>query len=173
MLPDFVVQLLNKHVRSTIYCVFNDNGKIAMKSGVLDTVLSDKLIMKSEVDNSQVIVPFFINNELALLNAYNANFIDLMRGKRTFSLDDKLKVKEIKSQIISNLRPYMGKEISIIYKAQDKLMMNRGQFSNMGMMGVLIKLAPFYNTEENIYYKNILHIYNSELSDVLNVKLNG
>lgn len=173
MLAAFVNQLLNKHLKDTIFCVFNDNGKISLKSGILDVVLSDKLIIKSDAENAQITVPYYSNNETVLLNVYNKNFIDLTKGKRPFSLDEMLKVKEIKTKIIANLKPYMGKDVVVVYKVQDKLMMNRGQFANMGMMGVVIKPAPFYNTEENIYYRNVLHIYNPECSDILNVKLNG
>lgn len=170
-IPSYLNQLLNKHIGELLFCVWLENGKIVLKIGKLDTVLSDKIVLKIEGEAGKTTLPFFENDKLLMLNIYNRNFIDLIKAKKTFSLDEKLKVREIKKVILQNIKPELGKEVSVVYKAAEKLALNRGILANMGITGVVIKPAPFYNTEENIYYRNILHIYNAEGTDLLNVKI--
>lgn len=171
MLPDFVNQLLSKHLGSTLYCVFNEADKITLKIGILEHALSDKIIIKSNSDGSKLNLPFYKDEQLLLLSIYNKNFIDLIRGKKPFALEEKLKVKEIKALVLKNLKSVMEKEVIVVYKVDDRLASSKGLFSNMGMSGVSIKPAPFYNTEELIYYRNVLHVYNSACTDLLNVKI--
>jgi|YNPMSStandDraft_1061717.scaffolds.fasta_scaffold00038_41 hypothetical protein len=170
-IPSYLNQLLNKHIGELLFCVWIENGKITLKIGRLDTVLSDKIVIKIEGEAGKTSLSFFENDKLLMLNIYNSNFIDLIKAKKPFSLDEKLKVREIKKVILQKIKPSLGKEVSIIYKAADKIALNRGILANMGITGVVIKPAPFYNTEENIYYRNVLHIYNAEGDDLLNVKL--
>lgn len=171
MLPAFVNQLISKHIANELYCVFNEDGKVTLKIGMLEHSLTDKIILKLNSDSSTATLPFYKNDKLVLLNIYNKNFIDLIRGKKPFSLDEKLKVKEIKAAMLKNLKQQIEKEVAVVYKVDNRLAMNKGLFANLGMSGVVIKPAPFYNTEENIHYRNVFHIYSADGSDLLNVKI--
>lgn len=171
MLPAYVTQLLNKHIGSTLNCVYIEEGRISLKIGSLETVLSDKIILKLNSDNSKVTLNFFEKDELILLNIYNSNNIDLIRGKKPFTMDEKLKLRELKTQMMSNIKKFIEKEVYVVYKTETKHMINRGLLTNMGVSGVVIKPAPFYNAEEHIYYRHILHIYSPAGNDLLNVKL--
>ncbi|HOK13517.1 MAG TPA: hypothetical protein PLU67_01405 [Candidatus Kapabacteria bacterium] len=170
-IPSYLNQLLNKHVGNTLFCIWVEANKVTLKSGTLETVLSDKIILKLEGEASKTHLDFFEKDRLIMLNIYNQNGIDLIKAKKPFSLDDKLKVREIKKQILHNVKASLGKEVAVVYKLGDKIALNRGIFANMGISGVVIKPAPFYNTEENIFYRNVLHIYNSEFIDLLEIKI--
>ncbi len=170
-IPSYLNQLLTKHVGSQLFCIWIEGNKVTLKSGLLETVLSDKIILKLEGEAAKTPLNFFEKDKLLMLNIYNLNGIDLIKAKKNFSLDDKLKVREIKKQILQNVRTSLSKEVSVVYKLGDKIVLNRGIFANMGISGVVIKPAPFYNTEENIFYRNVLHIYNSEFIDLLEVKI--
>lgn len=171
VIPAYLNQLLNKHIGDLLFCVWLENNKVTLKTGRLETVLSDKIVLTLEGETIKTTLNFFENDKLIMLNIYNRNFIDLIKAKKTFSLDEKLKVRDIKKIILQNIKPVLSKEVSIVYKLGDKLALNKGILANMGIAGVVIKPAPFYNTEENIFYKNVLHIYNNEGVDLLNVKL--
>ncbi|MEJ5245124.1 MAG: hypothetical protein WHV28_05380 [Bacteroidota bacterium] len=170
-IPTYLNQLLNKHLSNQLFCIWVEGNKVALKSGVLETVLSDKIILKLDGEAAKTPLSFFEKDKLIMLNIYNLNGIDLIKAKKPFSLDDKLKVREIKKQILQNVKTSLGKEVAVVYKLGDKIALNRGIFANMGISGVVIKPAPFYNTEENIFYRNVLHIYNSEFFDLLEVKI--
>lgn len=170
MLPAFVHQLLSKHIGNQVFCIYRDNGKVSLKNGALLHALTDKIIVKS-TDGATTEINFFAGDQLQTLNIYNNNLIDLMRGKKPYSLDEKMKVKEIKTLIMQNLKRVMEKDVMIVYKLDNKIASIKGLFSNMGMVGISIKPGPFYNTEETLNYRNVLHIYNATGSDLLNVKI--
>jgi len=171
MLPEYVITLLKKHVSSTLYAIHFEGGKVNLRVGQLKHVLSDKIILTSNADNSNLELNYFTGDRLALLNIYNNNFIDLIRGKKPFTLEVKLKVKDIKTTIMKNIKQSIEKEVFVVSKSDTKIIANRGLFTNMGLMGVTIKPAPFYNTEENVFYRNIFSVYNAEGNDLLLVKL--
>ena len=166
-IPAFFPVLLNKHVNDKLYVILLQDGKIVMKSGVLEAINGNKIILKATEDGTKHEITIVEKDEVTVLNVYNRNYVDLLVGKPTEVLSLKLKIRDKQKIIMNKLRPNIGKEITMVYKGDGKLVLSYGQFANMGLMGASLKLAPFYNKEQSLNYSSILHIYDSNQSDML------
>ncbi len=170
-IPAYVPQLLTKHVNDVLHVIYFDEGKIGIKSGTLLIVNANSIVLNLAGESTKQEISFFKNDQVSVLNIYNRNYIDLMNAKATEPLSEKLKVRDIKKIILNNLRPLIGKEITMVSKVDNKLTASKGLLSNMGIAGASIKPAPFYNSELDMNYRNIFHIYSAENIDLLNVKI--
>lgn len=160
----YLVKFLQKHLNNKLYSVYFADGKVNFLSGKLLQVLADKIIIEDSKDKSHQTIG--INSDI-LFHIYNQNYIDLVNAKETITLDKKLRNKELQKIILNKLRPNMGKEVTVFTKTSEGMFFVRGKFTDMGIMGVTLLAAPFYNAAQNLPYRSVMHVYGEDLKDLL------
>ena len=165
---DQVQSLLKRHMDDNVHVVYMTNEGVVLKTGRLLSISHKDIAFKPESSNeSEFFIPYEERGKKILLHVYNQSLIDLTKAKQTASLATKLKHPDFKKVIIANLKPQLQKDLSFIFKSSKGLAISTGLFENMGIMGLLIKAAPFYNKEVSLQYDVVLHIYNNDANDFL------
>jgi hypothetical protein len=163
-----IIEIIAKHKGSKITAIHRDIEGINLKQGELITSTSDSISIK-EADGNQSTIPFYKGNDLNTLHIYNSNMIDLVRAKMVDHMAEKMKVRANQKIIIANLKPTIHKVMNFVFKQGGTLNMAKGEFDNMGIQDIKLKLAPFYNKELVLPYYQVYHIYLNENTDLIDL----
>jgi hypothetical protein len=163
--------ILIRHIGEFVYIVFVQNNELIVKSGILREVYPDYVTLKSQTLYKETIeIEFKEGKYKTIIHFYNSLFVDLLTGKKVIPLSLKIKKSEIQKEIINNLKPFLNEELVFIYNQNEILSLATGRFTDMGVTGITIRLAPFYNSDTLLTYDKILHIYDNRLIDLLKVE---
>lgn len=168
--PDYVFKIIAKHMGFKIFAVIQPHKNIALERGKIKDVTPELIRIDSEVTKeSNVKVPFFIDSKQNILNLYNRNSIDMLQAKEVSNMAAKMRNKGLQLVIIKSIKSYLKKEVTIIAKQGNEITLTRGKLTNMGISGLSVLTAPFYNNEMSIPYTSILNIYNDSNVDLIDI----
>lgn len=168
-----IKQIISKHIGTVIYVIWQNQDKINFDSGILREVSASAILMNALNPNSQQYeskrITIDDGKSFKILHLYNKLNIDLLAAKEVKPLAVKLRDSKIKGQIINNLKPFLKKDLSIVYRTKDNVIIVRGRFADMGIMGLSLLVSPFYNNKLDVPYNSVLNVYADE-SDLIDVK---
>jgi hypothetical protein len=171
-----IKEILKKHINSVIYVVWQDfeSEKIKFAQAILRKVLPGSIVFdefdEHREEYKEIELPFDDWEKAKILHIYNRYHIDILKGRETKTLSYKFKFSMVKHKIIKNLKPFLNRELHIVYKTTKQVIVVKGMFSDMGIMGLTVKVAPFYNNELIVAYDQILNIYTFK-EDLIDVKI--
>lgn len=168
-----IKQIIEKHIEAIVYVIWQGNDKINFDFGVLKQVSSSSITINAidrvnETTQKKTIAFDDMQNS-RILHIYNKFHIDLIKAKEVIPLSKKLRNSQLKPLIIKNLKPYLNKDLNIIYKTRDHVIIVKGRFTDMGIMGLTLMVAPFYNNQHNVPYDQIFNIY-AEKVDLIDIQ---
>lgn len=168
-----IKQIIEKHIDSTVYVIWQSQERINFDSGILKEVSPTAIQMNALNPNSQQYESKSIaiddRKTSKILHIYNKLNIDLMAAKEVKPLAAKLRDSKIKGHIITNLKPFLKKDLSIVYRTKDNVIIVRGKFADMGIMGLSLLVAPFYNNKLDVPYNQVLNVYAEDI-DLIDIK---
>ena len=131
---------------------------------VISTLASIKTIIK--IKDIKLIIP---SCSISTFNIYNSKYIDLLKAHATDSLARKVLNSELQKTIVKNLKFNMGNVLFYVCLTYDGFEIHSGKFKNMRISDIVIK--PVHKPEEDMSlpYTTVLHIYNSDGEDLINV----
>lgn len=168
-----VLQIISKHKSTVLNIIYKDFNKnvLRVQKGNLKNMNSSTIQLSSDfAADGAVNIKFFEGDKKRIFAIYNKNGSELLTLKQVKGLNVKLRNPEIQKQIIKNIKPHIGKVISVVTKKMDNIDVLTGEFSDMGIMDITLKPAPFFNSSERLNYGSILHIFDGEGIDVIDVE---
>lgn len=163
-----ILEILKRHIGYEVSVIIKNNNSLFLHFGYVTEVNEAYISITDDMESGSIIKLYFENESgPIILHIYNANHIDLMNARKTITLAEKLKDKEKKKQIFGSLRPFLENRLYFVYRNKQVIHCSSGLFFNMGIMGVSLKLPPFFNQDLNLPYDSVLHIYNSEFNDLI------
>ncbi len=162
-----ILEIIKRHVGEQIFVISCKTEGIVLQTGFLTGMTNNGITLSAGRDKASNDIPFLNGSQHHILNIYNRNNIDLLKAASTEPLAEKLKDREKKKKIFANIRPHLKKDLFFIYKQQAALNLTTGMFVDMGIMGITLKLSPFYNKELSLPYNSVLHIYSQDHKDLL------
>jgi len=163
--------LIIRHLGEIVYIVFIEDDEMLIKSGKLLEANPSFVVIKSDTLYKETNEIELMDGKLKkIIHFYNSLFIDLITAKEAIPLSHKLRKSDSQKEIISNLKPYLGNELAFIYKQNEGVSLATGKFLDMGVKGIKLSIAPFYNSEIILHYDKIIHIYDNRLVDLLKVE---
>lgn len=171
-----IKQILEKHIDSLVFIIWQDHKeeKIKFAQGLLRKISAGSIYFDEVDDNrasyEHLRLPYDDWQEATILHIYNRFNIDLLKGRETRTLSAKFRFPMAQNKIIKNLKPFLNRELNIVYKTTKQVIVVKGKFSDMGIKGLDVKVAPFYNNELVVAYDQILNIYTYK-EDLIDVKI--
>jgi hypothetical protein len=169
-----VLQIISKHkstILSIIYKDFNKNV-LRVQKGILKNLNSQMIQLSSDfAKEGAVNIKFFEQDNKRIYAIYNKNGSELLTLKQVRPLNVKLRKPEVQKLIIKAIKPHLGKQVSVVTKKMDNLEVLTGEFSDMGIMDISLKPAPFFNTTERLNYGAILHIFDGNGIDIIDIEV--
>jgi hypothetical protein len=160
--------LIVRHLGDELYIIYIDNDELIDISGKLIEVNHNYISIKTGTLYKDTTKIEFREEKLKkIIHIYNSSFVDLFTGKEAVALSFKLRNSENQKSIISNIKPFLGNELAFVYKQNDGVALSVGKFLDMGVRGIQLRLAPFYNSDISLTYDKILHIYDNRLVDLI------
>ena len=157
-----------------LYVIRRHEEKIFCDKGVLRKVSPASITIDTVDENRDEVIPqrFEFNDfeSNQILNIYNRFNIDLLKGREVKTLSDKFKNRDLQHKIIKNIKPFINRELSIVYRTSEYVIVVKGKFADMGIKGLTVLVAPFYNKELIVAYDQILNIYSFK-EDLVDVKI--
>jgi len=164
------IEIIAKHKGSPLTIIHREDDGIAIKYGNMISSNKQSITITEEESGKNTKIPIYDGPELYALHIYNSNLIDLVHAKRTDSMSEKMITRANQKVIIANLKPAMKKVLYFVFKQGSKINVAKGEFHNMGIKDVNLKLAPFFNKELILPYYQIYHIYLNEKQDLIDLK---
>lgn len=167
-----VLQIIAKHKSATIEIIYKDlkTGYLRSHRGVLKNMNSNMIQVTSDNDPSGLEnIRFFEGGTKKIYAIYNKNSSELLSLKANKALNVKLRNPELQKEIIRKVKPELQKEVALVIKKDTGLSCLNGVFTDLGIMDVSIKPAPFFNTTERVRFGQIMSMYNKTGYDVLEV----
>ncbi len=169
-----VLQIISKHkstILSIIYKDFNKNV-LRVQKGILKNLNSQMIQLSSEfAKEGAVNIKFYEEQQKRIFAIYNKNGSELLTLKQVRPLKVKLRKPEVQKLIIKAIKPHIGKQVSIVTKKIDSIEVLTGEFSDMGIMDISLKPALFFNTVERLNYGSILHIFDGNGIDIIDIEV--
>ncbi len=163
-----ILEIIKRHYEDEVFVVAKRSQRLILYSGILSEADDEGITLTDETGiASQTRLLYENEGEKLLYHIYNRNHIDLLNATTTPTLAMKLKEKEKKKAILVSLKPYLKQILFFVHKHQQNIHVSSGRFYDMGMMGISLKLPPFFNKDLNLSYNSILHIYNQEYTDLI------
>jgi hypothetical protein len=169
---DNILQIINKHKGAVLQAAFMNFEKETLRvhRGILRNMNKAMIQLSSDGHPSgSVNLKFFENNKKNIICIYNKNFSELLSLKKGVTLNVKLRKPENQKKIIKNIKPYMGKVVSIVFKKMEQLQVVTGEFADMGIIDITVKPAPFFNSTQRLSYGSILNVYTEQGYDLLEI----
>lgn len=165
-----ILELLKRHIGDNVTVIHKCDGFLQLSEGSLRMASSEGISVKSEhFISEKEYISFITETGNRILHIYNTLYIDLMIGRETPPMINKLREPKQQKRVISILKPYLNKELYFVYKQTPGITLSKGIFINMGVQSVTVKVAPFYNREESIHYDRVLHIFDEKYLDLLSI----
>ncbi len=163
-----IFEIIKRHLGDTVTVIIKNNNGLFLHTGYITEINEDRITLAEEPDSETGIELNFENEgEQKIMHIYNTHQIDLMNARKTQTLAEKLKDKEKKKVIFSSLKPFLQNRLYFVYRNKKVMHCSSGLFYNMGIMGISLKLPPFFNQDLNLPYDTILHIYSSDFKDLI------
>lgn len=163
-----IFEIIKRHIGDKVSVIIKNNNGLFLHNSYLTDVDDESITISDEIDSENGTKLNFENDGVQnILHIYNSHQIDLMNARKTLTLAEKLKDKEKKKYIFGSLKPFLQNRLYFVYRNKKVMHCSSGLFFNMGIMGISLKLPPFFNQDLNLPYDTILHIYNSELNDLI------
>ncbi len=164
-----IYEILKRHIGEEIFFIYLYNEKIYLEEGVLLDVDEEHIRVREKSGLIKDNIYFEAGYPRTLLNVYNKKNIDLLKAKVTDSMGRKIMNSELQKTIVKNLKFNMGKCLAYICLTYDGFEIHYGKFKNMRISDILI-YSELKNKEDiSLPYTTVLHIYNSEGDDLINV----
>lgn len=168
MLNPNIIKIIDKHIHSNLYVVYKDAKTFKMMHCKLKNMNADKILVQDLATNApDQMIDFVENNRPKILAMYNANGVNLVNPMNSEHLGAKLKKKENQGKIISNMKPQLKHHIAIVFKQMLKFYLVNGELSNMGMVDLVVKPAPFFNSDQVISYNSVMHVFDEHGNDLI------
>lgn len=168
-----VLQIISKHKSTILMIVYKDfqRSVLRVQKGILKNMNSSTIQLSSDfAAEGAVNIKFFEGDKKRIYAIYNKNGSELLTLKQIKPLNVKLRKPEIQKVIIKKVKPHLGKVVSIVTKKNESIEVLTGEFSDMGIMDITLKPAPFFNTIERLNYGSILHIFEDQGIDLIDVE---
>lgn len=166
-LSEIVKKLLKKHINSQVYIVLSNKKEIISEHGLLKEIDDSKIVIDSYTNSiKNRSLKFFDSEGFHIRHIYNANFLDIFDTEQTNVLAYKLRDKNNRKWIINNLKTSLNETVFVISKQNYALTVLKGRLDDMGIMGLKVKIPPYYNREETLEYNTIFNVYNENLTDL-------
>ena len=164
-----IYELLKRHISSDVFVIYKYKDKIYLDEGILLDVDEDKIRVREKSGLIKDNIYFEDGYPRTLLNIYNSKYIDLLKAHATDSLARKVLNSELQKTIVKNLKFNMGNVLFYVCLTYDGFEIHSGKFKNMRISDIVIK--PVHKPEEDMSlpYTTVLHIYNSDGEDLINV----
>lgn len=166
-----VLKIIEKHIGSKIFAIFKDEKGVKMIVGKLQNANAEKILisdMNSTAGNQ--VIPYVENGRPKMLAMYNSNALNIMNPTNNEHLGAKLRKRENQMKIINSMKPFLKKNISVVYKNNGNIVAVNGQLGNMGMVNLTILPAPFFNDEQIMKYNDIMNIFDEFGNDLIDIK---
>ena len=168
-----VLQIISKHKSTILMVVYKDFTKKVLKvhKGILKNMNSSTIQLSSEyAEEGAVNIKFFEGSQKRIFAIYNKNGSELLTLKQTKPLSVKLRNPDTQKLVIKSVKPHLGKIVSIVTKKNDGIEVITGEFSDMGIVDISLKPAPFFNIVERMNYGAILHIFEETGIDLIDIE---
>ena len=169
-----VLQIINKHKGAVVQVAYlnMEKGVLRTHKGILRNMNETTIQLSSESNSSGYLnIKFFQGGTKCIYAIYNKNFAELLSLRNIQTLNKVLRNPEDQKKIISKLKPLVGKDVSVIFKKMDTLQAVTGKFSDMGFADLIVKPAPFYNSESRLAYNSILNVFDQLGFDALDLPI--
>jgi len=164
-----IYEILKRHIGTEAYFVYMHNNKIYLDEGILLDVDEEHIRMREKSGLIKDNIYFEEGYPRTLLNLYNTKYIDLLKAKYTDSMARKIMNSELQKTIVKNLKFNMGNVLTYICLTYDGFEIHYGKFKNMRIGDIVITKDPNLDEDFSIPYTSVLHIYNSDGEDLINV----
>lgn len=165
-LAPHVLKILSRHTNEKIFVVYCNNNSMAFSAGKFISAKEESMTIRT-TDDKLLTIHFFSEGEQVIFHIYNSSFIDIITGKTTSNLQ--YKIGKMSAAVIKALKPHLKKEMFFVFKSYKDVGMVHGSFEDLGINGVVLKAAPFFNEEVRLQYSQILHIYNTKFIDLIDI----
>ena len=163
-----ILEIIARHKGAVLNVIAKKEDGVILYRGKLVNVTMDQVsIAEEEKSGSSTSIPFEKNGNAHILKVYNSNNIDLLTAKAASPLSVKLSNRQNKKTIFARLKPHLKKDLYFAYKQKTSIVVSRGKFVDMGIVGITLQLAPFYNQDLNLHYSSVFNIYTKEGEDLL------
>jgi hypothetical protein len=164
-----IYEILKRHIGMEVFYIYKYNNKIYLDEGILLDVDEEHIRIREKSGLIKDNVYFEEGYPRTLLNVYNSKYIDLLKAKITDSMARKVMKSELQKTIVKNLKFNMGSELAYICLTYDGFEIHYGKFKNMRISDIVI-VKDCQNSEDfSLPYTSVLHIYNSDGEDLINV----
>jgi len=167
MLNPKTIEILSRHKGEKIYAINVIDNSMKLYKGKLVSIEINNIIIHDEFSNNDVMLSYMKDTSNYLRAIYNTNNIELLTLKQTPFLSVKLKNRDNMANIISRIKPNLGSIVALVFSRNNSINLVNGELSNMGMMDIVVKPAPFFNSEEKLSYNSILHIFDKNGYDLI------
>ncbi len=168
MLNPNILKIIEKHIGNKLFLVYRDEKTFKLINCNLRNMNADKLLVQdTATNNPDFQVNFIENNRPKVLALYNMNGVNLINPINNEHLGAKLRKRENQGTIISQMKPQLKKNISIVFKKLQNFYLVNGQLSNMGMVDLVVKPAPFFNVDQVISYNSVMHVFDENGNDLI------
>ncbi len=169
-----VLQIISKHKSTILMVIYKDFQKdvLRVQKGILKNMNSSTLQISSDyVAEGAVNLKFFEGTKKRIFAVYNKNGSELLTLKQIKPLSVKLRNPELQKAIIKKVKPYLGKVVSIVSKKNENIDVLTGEFADMGIIDITLKPAPFFNSIQKLNYGSILHIFDENGIDLIDIDI--
>lgn len=168
MLNPSILKIIEKHIGSKIFVVFRENNSFKLMHCTLQNMNENKILVQDLATNHPAqMINFLENNRPKILVIYNMNGVNLANPTNNEHLGQKLRKRENQGPIISSMKPLIKHNIAIVFKKLQNFYLVNGQLSNMGMVDLVVKPAPFFNEDQVISYNSVMNVFDENGNDLI------
>lgn len=166
-IPAHLLKVLKAHVGFELAVVYNNRAVVDFVLGTLTSFDEEQVVIKSFKEKINVGIGYLQGRRQKIYSIYNLNNIDLLEAEQVPSLYDKLSVKELKPEIIGRLKMVNNKEVTLICRTSEHFFLTKGKVSGFDLNSLVIKPAPFYNSEQRIAFRSVFNIFDMNHVDII------
>jgi hypothetical protein len=164
-----ILQIIGKHIGSKVSVIYKDSKTVIVHGKLLNLNAEKIQVNDMNLKQGNIVISFFDKMFPKILAIYNVNGLNILNPRNNEHLGAKLRKKDLQMVIISAMKPNLNKNVSVVFKKLNNVNVINGQLSNMGMVDLMVKLAPFYNEEQTLKYDTIMNVFDEQGNDLIEI----